>query len=327
MIATGGTIASKRTDKGLEPVLTSEELLRYVPEVRSFCEIETRSLLCKDSTEIAPQDWLSITRCIRERYDDFDGFVVCHGTDTMAYTSAALSYLIQNSAKPVVVTGAQQPIDMETTDARKNLTDSFLYAASDSAHGVSIVFDGDVIAGTRAKKTHTKSYNAFTSTNFPLLAVIQSGRVIPYISTPPAGAVQFFDALNTNVALFKIIPTSSPEALSSLLDNCEGIVIESFGTGGLPERFYETLERGVAAGKTAVITTQVPNEGSDMTIYHVGKGIKERLGLIEAYDMTLEALLTKLMWILGRTSDRAEIRREFYRTIQYDILIHDPESA
>ena len=161
LIATGGTIASKRSDSGLKPVISSQELLSYVPSSREFCQTETIQLFNIDSTNIQPKHWLAIAAAIEERYDRYDGFVICHGTDTMAYTAAALSYLVRNSRKPIVITGSQKPIDMEITDAKSNLLDSLRFASCDRSHGVNIVFDGKVIAGTRGKKERTKSYDAF----------------------------------------------------------------------------------------------------------------------------------------------------------------------
>ena len=152
MIATGGTIASKRSDDGLKPLITSDELLGYVPDVTRFCHADAVQVLNIDSTNMQPKHWLLIAETIEKHYDAYDGFVVCHGTDTMAYTAAALSYLIQNSKKPIVITGAQKPIDLEITDAKTNLTDSLLFASCERAHDVNIVFDGKVIAGTRGKK-------------------------------------------------------------------------------------------------------------------------------------------------------------------------------
>ena len=126
MIATGGTIASKRSEDGLKPLITSEELLGYVPDVKEFCEVTAMQVINIDSTNIQPKHWLLISSTIEKYYDQFDGFVVCHGTDTMAYTASALSYLIQNSPKPIVITGAQKPIDLEITDAKTNLSVSTL---------------------------------------------------------------------------------------------------------------------------------------------------------------------------------------------------------
>ena len=119
MIATGGTIASKRSETGLKPLITSDELLSYVPDARHFCQADAIQVLNIDSTNIQPEHWLLIARTIEDHYNQYDGFVICHGTDTMAYTAAALSYLIQNSPKPIVITGAQKPIDLEITDAKQ----------------------------------------------------------------------------------------------------------------------------------------------------------------------------------------------------------------
>ena len=169
VIGTGGTIACKRSSDGLKPVMSSDELLSFVPDTKRFCHADTLQVLNIDSTNMQPEHWLLIARSIKEHYNQYDGFVVCHGTDTMAYTAAALSYLIQDSPKPIVITGAQKPIDMENTDARMNLADSLLFASCPRAHGVNLVFDGKVIAGTRGKKERTKSYNAFPSSFFLIL--------------------------------------------------------------------------------------------------------------------------------------------------------------
>ena len=158
MIATGGTIASREAADGLTPQLTSGELLAEVPELEQLCRIDTVQLMNRDSTNINSRDWLQMAACVRGHYDAYDGFVLTHGTDTMAYTAAALSYLIQNNAKPVVITGSQKSIFNQDTDARENLRDAFLYACDDGACGVHIVFDHKVILGTRARKMRTKSY-------------------------------------------------------------------------------------------------------------------------------------------------------------------------
>lgn len=121
MIATGGTIASIKTEYGLVPEIGSDELLAYVPEIKNYCDADSIQLLNIDSTNIQPEHWVMMTEAIEENYEKYDGFVITHGTDTMAYTSAALSYLIQNSSKPIILTGAQKPINVEITDAKRNL--------------------------------------------------------------------------------------------------------------------------------------------------------------------------------------------------------------
>ena len=155
-IATGGTIAAGETASGLAPQLDGETLLQFVPEIQSLCRVTVIQLCELDSTDITPDIWLKITDCIEQNYAQVDGFVVTHGTDTLAFTAAALSYLIQESEKPVVLTGAQNPIDTGGSDAPKNLFDAFLYAVS-GAGGVSVVFGGRVIASTHAKKLYTRS--------------------------------------------------------------------------------------------------------------------------------------------------------------------------
>ena len=167
MIGTGGTIASKWTEAGLAPGLTTEDILSYIPQVGNVCEVNTLQVCNIDSTNVTPEHWTMLSKVIEENYDLYDGFVICHGTDTLAYTAAALSYMIQNSAKPIVITGSQKPINMDVTDAKTNLLDSFIYAADDESQDVNIVFDGKVIVGTRAKKERAKSFNAFSSINYP----------------------------------------------------------------------------------------------------------------------------------------------------------------
>ena len=172
LIATGGTIASHSGAEGLIPDLQANELLKCVPEIFDFCNPTAIQIFNIDSTNVTPDHWVHLATTIKENYEEYDGFVVCHGTDTMSYTAAMISYMVQHSPKPIVFTGSQKPIDKEDTDGRINLRDSFLYAASEEAADVVIVFQGKVIAGTKAKKIRTKSYNAFESVNFPQLGAM-----------------------------------------------------------------------------------------------------------------------------------------------------------
>lgn len=326
LLGTGGTIACKHGDSGLTPLLTGEELLSYVPAARNFCEVETVQVINIDSTNIHPKHWLMLSEMLEKNYDNYDGFVICHGTDTMAYTAAAMSYLVQHSKKPIVITGAQKPIDLDVTDARTNLLDSLRFASSDRAHGVNIVFDGKVISGTRGKKERTKSYNAFSSINFPELAVIQEEHILFYIDDKwqDRESVKFYHSLNNKVALLKLIPSLDSSLLDYMAEHYDAVVIESFGVGGLPSYdtsdFYSSIEKWVDMGKVVVMTTQVTQEGSNMSVYEVGQKAKKDFGLIESYDMTLEATVTKLMWILGQTKDPEQVKELFYKTVNHDIL-------
>lgn len=191
MIGTGGTIASEMTGAGLVPELTTDQFLKYVPAVRELCDVTCRQVCNIDSTNMSPAYWLEIARAIREAYSSFDGFVVCHGTDTMAYTAAALSYLVQQGPKPIVLTGSQKPINMDITDSKTNLLDGFVCACDGRIPGVQIVFGGAVILGTRARKTYSKSFGAFSSINYPVLGVVQDNCLVPYIR-PQAQAEPVF---------------------------------------------------------------------------------------------------------------------------------------
>lgn len=331
MITTGGTIASRHTEYGLSPMIRASEMLDYVPEIRLYCEPDSLELLNVDSTNITPSHWLQIASAIEEHYDHYDGFVVCHGTDTMAYTAAVLSYLIQNSPKPIVITGSQRPIDLINTDAKSNLSNSFLYASSSDSCGVQVVFDGEVILGTRAKKMHSKSYHAFSSINYPHLAVIQEGRIIRYIPQSKGTRPTFYRALNSSISILKLIPGMNCGALSYMLEHSDAVIVESYGLGGLPASpeypFREELSHWAGRNKTVVMTTQVPNEGSHMKIYQVGHTAKEQFHLLEAYDMTLEAVVSKLMWILALTTDPQKVEELFYRPVHQDLLFHGAVQA
>lgn len=322
-IGTGGTIASEKASDGLAPELNADQLLRFVPQVQEFCRPVCKQIFSIDSTNMAPARWLQIAACIREHYDSFDGFVITHGTDTMAYTAAALSYLIQRSPKPIILTGAQKPIESDNTDSKINLEDAFRCACS-SLRGVMVVFNGKVILGTRARKTHSKSFRAFSSINYPELAYIQDGHVLPFIQPECQDRPVFYDRLGEKVALLKLIPGTDAALLDWMLEHYDALIIESFGVGGMPSyvgsEFYDLLADGIARGKTVVMTTQVENEGSNLSVYSVGSRLKSELGVLEAYDMTTEAVTAKLMWILGRTKDPRQIRCLFYSPVADDLL-------
>ena len=296
MIGTGGTIASEMTPSGLTPELNSTQLLSFVPRIGELCRVDCLQLYSLDSTNIRPAHWLGAARTIRENYDRYDGFVISHGTDTMAYTAAALSYLIQGSPKPIVLTGAQKPIWFDGTDSKRNLTDAFLYACR-GCGGV----------------------------HYPDLAVLQDEHLLQYMRCACYPRPVFYDTLDDNVGLLKLIPGTPSAVLEFMLERFDGLVIESFGVGGLPEyegddSYYDVIRRGVERGKLVVMTTQVPNEGSNLAVYHVGGRLKSTLHLLEAYDMTTEAAVAKLMWIMGQSRDFRRAEELFYRPVARDIL-------
>ena len=324
IIGTGGTIASEMTDDGLTPELTPEQLLRYVPAISGLCRVDCLSLFSIDSTNVTPEHWTRIASALKGNYAKYDGFVISHGTDTMAYTAAALSYLVQGSKKPIILTGSQKPINYDSTDSKLNLMDAFVCACSEELSGVNIVFNGRVILGTRARKTCSKSFAAFSSINYPYLATLQDHRLISYISPSSLPEPKFYDALDPNIGLIKMIPGTDFELLDFMLSRKDALIMECFGVGGLPSYqgsgFERVLREAMEAEKTIVMTTQVQNEGSNLSVYDVGFHLKNDLHLLEAYDMTTEAVVAKLMWILGQTRDPAEIRRLFCTPVSYDLL-------
>ena len=324
MLGTGGTIASEMTPDGLTPELTPQQLLRYVPGVSSLCRVDCLSLFNIDSTNITPSHWLAVAQALRDHYADYDGFVISHGTDTMAYTAAALSYLVQGARKPIVLTGAQKPINYDSTDSKLNLMDAFTCACSERIHGVCIVFSGRVILGTRARKTCSKSFTAFSSINYPELAQLHDRKLMSYIEPDYLPEPQFCDTLDERVGLVKMIPGTDFELLEFMLQRKDALVVECFGVGGLPsytdDMLFDVVRRYTSQGRFLIMTTQVQNEGSDLSVYEVGHRLKSNPRVLEAYDMTSEAALAKIMWILAQTKDADEVARLFYTPVSHDLL-------
>ncbi len=322
LIATGGTIASKDTPEGLVPSVSPEELLAEVPEIGSVCSVDAIRPFDLDSTNIYSKHWLELARIIRSKYEGYDGFVITHGTDTMAYTAAALSYLVQNSPKPIVLTGSQHSVNLRDTDARTNLADAFFFCADDKACNVNIVFDGKIIAGTRAKKTRTQSYNAFSSIDFPELGFLRDGKPVYYFREEKPASPLFFEKLEERVFVLKMTPGVNADVFDYFDTHCEGLIIESFGSGGLPhyenDAFFSRLKYFLSLGKTAVLTTQVEREGSALDKYEVGRRLHACGNVLEARNMTLEATLAKLMWLLGNFRDT--VSEKFSTPVRFDIL-------
>ena len=326
LLATGGTIASRPTAAGgLAPMITSDELLACVPELAGVCHMDAVQLFNLDSTSVGPEQWAQIAAEVRRHYEEYDGFVITHGTDTMAYTAAALSYMIQQSPKPVVLTGSQKSIYNRDTDARNNLYRAVLYACSDAAWGVQLVFDGKVILGTRARKIRTKSFNAFSSIDYPNTAEFRDLRLIPFLPRPASfDHVRFYEKLDPAVFVLRLIPGMKADIIPLLAGHCKALILESFGVGGLPGgddgELFAAVRDWCAAGKLVVFTTQVPHEGSDLGVYEVGRAAKALPGVLEARDMTPEAAAVKLMWALGQAKNREEASRLFLTPVQFDVV-------
>ncbi|MCL2007153.1 MAG: asparaginase [Treponema sp.] len=328
LLTTGGTLAAKDSGAGLIPNMAPDEILRFIPEIGHFCDVKALEILNIDSSNIQPEDWLLMMRTIRDYYDDFDGFVITHGTDTMAYTASALSYLIQNSLKPIVLTGSQKPIASKDSDARQNIFDAFWFCAHGENAGVYLMFDGKAIIGSRASKVKSKSMDAFESINHPIAALIHYPKAAIHLGREEGGEREgplFFDDIRPGVFLLKLIPGIEPNILEYVGQYYDAIVIESYGMGGVPfadrRNFLEQVRRLASKGKILAIATQVKSEGSDLSVYEVGMKALQSVPLLQSMDMTIEAVVTKLMWILAKTKDFKEVEKLFYMPVNNDISL------
>ena len=326
LLTTGGTIASQPSSDGLKPEILSEGILHCISSVTEQYDVTPQDLFQLDSSNMQPEEWQLIARRIFEACRDFDGVVVTHGTDTMAYTASILSFMLQNVPIPIVLTGSQLPIMHPLTDAKDNLFCAFTMAAS-GIPGVFIAFNRKVLLGSRAVKVRTMSFDAFDSINSPPIAKVDAGGLRIDKSAIPAMTGDFVlrDGINVNVFLIKLTPGLNPKIFDMLLNmDYKGIVIEAFGAGGL-HFIRRNLISGLRAladkGVIVVICSQCLYEHCDFSIYQTGMGLMNHDGIIQANDMTTEAAVTKLIWCLGQTDDKSQIRTLFTSNMAGEINV------
>ena len=315
LLTTGGTIASRPGLEGLEPGVSGEELLLGLGDLRQRFRIQVRRLLDLDSSNIQAEEWQLMARSVYEAIGDFDGVVITHGTDTMAYSASMLSFMLPGLRKPVVLTGSQIPMGNMLTDARSNLLCA-LAAVDAGIPGVSVAFNRHIIRGCRAVKVRTMGFDAFESVNARYRGEIFADglRVYDREEIPAGTPFELRDQVSTDVLLLKLIPNTKPELFDHLRDlGYRGLVLETFGAGGLHFRHRDLLEKLRLLRDQGIVVaacSQCLYETSDFTIYEVGRKVLET-GVIPADDMTTEAAVTKLMWTLGQTADPEEVRRIF----------------
>ncbi|MFA4993748.1 MAG: asparaginase [Bdellovibrionales bacterium] len=316
-IATGGTFSAVHTDEGLKPFFDPEQLIAMFPESSKLADISGVQLCHLDSTNVHPKDWTKMAEFLGAHYDEADGFIIGHGTDTLAQTAAALSYAVQGSRKPIVLTGSVLSTDSPNSDARQNFLDSVVVAVDGTVKDVCICFHGNILKGTHARKITneaTKFTNeelkVYSTVNVPTIGSVKNAFVLKNAayreckSTTKSGRLEIFAKFDPRVGLIKLFPGIESRILNFYKDT-RAIVIEAFGPGNIPftySNWLEDIQRTVAANIPVFVTTQVPFGEVDMNLYEVGFKAKQA-GAISCEDMTIESVTAKLMWILGNFPD------------------------
>jgi L-asparaginase len=283
--------------------------LNYKLEVHSFDPI-------LDSSNMHPDVWVKLASIIEQKYHDFDGFVILHGSDTMAFTASALSFMLENLAKPVVLTGSQLPIGEIRTDAKENLITALEIAATKNrSHAmvpeVCIYFDYQLFRGNRAIKYNSEKFEAFRTPNYPKLAEagVHLSFFKNYIHQPAKEALKVHKEFNANIGVLKMYPGITPEAVYAVTrSSVDAIILETFGSGNTTTAswFLESLQEALDDDKILVDISQCQGGSVELGKYETSKNL-QRMGIINGYDMTFEATVTKLMYVMGLGLSAAEV--------------------
>ncbi len=336
LIFTGGTISmgENSSNHSLSP-LDTKRVLSFIPELEmlhvNIASVSFSPLI--DSSDIQPSNWVKIADVIKEHYDDFDGFVVLHGTDTMAYSASAVSFMLDGLQKPVIFTGSQLPVGVLRSDAKENLITAIEIAAAKDDEGnalvpeVSLYFEDKLMRGNRTTKRNTEDFNAFASFNYPELA--RSGVHIKYnnhnIHREEVGKeLTVSNHFDDNVVILKIFPGIRPATVEAIysIPGLRAVVLESFGSGNAPtaDWLYKICKEATNRGIVTVNVSQCRAGSVEMGRYEASVNLVEA-GVVSGFDMTLEAAVTKLMFLLGKYSDPADVREAMTVSLRGEVTV------
>lgn len=323
LLTTGGTIASLPGGEGLEPQ-RSDVMERELQQLRTYYNITVRDVMCLDSSNIQPRQWKTIAESIFENRAGFDGIVVSHGTDTMAYSASAVTFMLPGIDLPVVFTGSQLPLADVLSDGPDNLRTAFAMAAS-GRPGVYLAFDRKVMLGCRAVKVRASGFSAFESINARYAGLVSNHGLVLDAAVLPrcTGGPRLMTNISSDVFLLKLTPGLNPSIFDMLRAmRYRGIVIEAFGLGGIDvlSSSLQGIRRAVDEGISVVVTTQCLYDSANLQVYQVGNKLLQ-LGVIQGRDMTSEAAMTKLMWALGQDMDPEQIKALFSTNLAGEITV------